>query len=133
MRAWLAGTDAVRPPHRNYDALKETEPAIAERADEPLRPPPGPAPALKPDAAFLARHELLTQKVAYADALQQQVDHGQIDRGEKAARLSQFDQGDPPTRREARQLVEARELAAAARAHEAVEQARSLERGGPER
>lgn len=123
----------MRRPYRNYAALEEAHKAVDERANEPLPTRPAPAPVLKPDAAFLARHQLLEQKVAYADALQEQLDRGLIDRGEKAARLSRFDQGDPTTRREARLLCDARELAAAARVHEDAEKTQLRTLDGPER
>jgi hypothetical protein len=121
------------PPPRHYGALRDTEREYWEGPTEPVPVRPGPALILKPDAEFLAQHELSTQKVAYADALQAQVKRGDIDRGEKDSLMSRFDRGDPDIRREAREICEARELAAAARADEAAERGKAHELDGLER
>ena len=123
----------MRRPYRNYAALEETHKAVAERADQPPPTRPGPAPVLKPDDVFLARHQLLEQKVAYADALQEQVDRGTSLTVARRRLDVPIDQGDPSTRREARQLSDARELAAAARAHEDAEKTQLRTLDGPER
>jgi len=124
----------MQPP-RYYGALRETERERIEAAVEPQvarQTAPAP-PSLKPNAAFLAWHEREGQKVAYADALQEQVDRGRMHLGEKMSRISRFDRGDTDILREAQQLRDARELLAAARVHEANEQAKVRELEGRER
>src|SRR5258708_6863979 len=104
----------MQPP-RYYGALRETDRERIEPAAEPQAVRQAvPAPSLKPNAAFLAWHEREGQKVAYADGLQEQVDRGRMQLGEKMSRISRFDRGDPDILREAQQLREARELLAAA-------------------
>ena len=122
----------MQPP-RYYGALRETERETQEAAAEVRAArQSAPAPSLTPDAKFLAWYEREERRVAYTDALQEQVDRGRMDRGEKTSRLSRFDRGDPDILREAAGLRDARELLAAARVHEANEQAKVRELEGRE-
>jgi hypothetical protein len=108
------------PGHRGYyGALKvphQQRPTIAPRADYPI----------EEDAVAALR-------AAYEKELQGKVDSGRINLSEKAYRLSRLENGEPiATQRADAALQNAREIAALARAHEATQQAKILEREGPE-
>ena len=112
---------------RHYGGLK-TEFALpqAEAATQPSRP-------VQPEKHPAREDDIEADRAAYAAALQEKVEGKRINGSDKIHRLNRFDQGDPIVLREAQNLREAKELAAAARAHEAADRAKAHERGGPER
>jgi hypothetical protein len=122
----------MQPPRRHYGALRETEREVAERAGAPTETPTR-FSSDTPTAEFVSEIDLLEARRAAREAeLQEKVDLGRIGEGDKARGLARFDNDELVAIKQA-EIREARELAAAARAHERAELAKAHELGGPER
>jgi hypothetical protein len=113
------------PPRNNYSALRKT----AQELDGVTPVSDASREAVAPRQSEINVEEL---KRSYAEGLQVQVNRGRMSASERSNLLNEFDKDHGPAPSQDNDLKEARELASAARSHEA-EQGKSYEIEGPER
>lgn len=118
------------PPSRpNYSALRQTAQQVDAAATEHTVPEAS-QEAIAPPRREINVAEL---RLSYATGLQVQVNDGRLSATHRSDLLAAFDEQHRPAPQQDKGLLDAKELAASARSHEASEQTKAHEIDGPER